>query len=303
MTTAAAAPALSRIRTFLFWALAVVWFSEMLFLGFPFLTKVWSYLWQVELPDDPQLTSVLFATWAVGAPVKGALGVMAVFGLRSRSPFTRAALFASMALVPPLNIVFPFRQQGFLFGPVAVATILSAILWGSFFLIRERGPQPERPSPRPRGAVLQDVWFAANAAVLTLTALLLLFGTRTALDRLFPCLSEWFGANEGALDGPIHTGMAAGTHWLALATGGWLATVFGRRHPALRRAMTVALTAHAGLVLLFPLRRILLQLGGSCAVASMLAPYAVLFVAWVAYAAFALRVTPTESSPDPGTSP
>lgn len=303
MTTAGAAPPLSRIRTFLFWALAVVWFSEMLFLGFPFLTKVWSYLWQVELPEDPQLTSVLFATWAVGAPVKGALGVMAVFGLRSRSPFTRAALFASMALVPPLNIVFPFRQQGFLLGPVAVATTLSTILWGSFFLIRERAGQPERPLPPSRWPMLQDVWLAANAAVLTLTALLLLFGTKTALNLLFPCLSGWLSANAGVLAGPIHTGMAAGTHWLALATAAWLATVYGRRHPTLRQAMTISLTVHAGLVCLFPLRRILLELGGACAVASVLVPYMLLFVAWVVYAVASSRARPTESSLDPGTSP
>jgi hypothetical protein len=300
---ASAAPQLSRVRSFLLGALAVVWFSEMMFLGFTFLTKVWSHLWQVALPEDPQLSSVLYVTWRVAAPVKGALGVMAVFGLRSRSPFTRTALFASMALVPPLNIAFPFRQQGFLFGPVAVATTLSTILWGSFFLLREPAQPSERQSPRSRREILQDVWFAANAAALTLTALLLLFGTRTALNLLFPCLSGWLDANAGKLGSPIHTGMAAGTHLLALATAAWLATVYGRRHPTLRQAMTVALTVHAGLVCLFPLRQLFQQLGGSCAAASMLAPYVLVFVAWLVYTADSFRVTLTQSSSDPVTSP
>src|SRR4249920_3821794 len=93
---------LSRVRNFLFGALAFVWFTEMLFMGLPSLSKVWTHLWQVILPENPQVASALYITWSVAAPEKGALFVMALFGLKSKNPSVRTALFLSMSLVPPL---------------------------------------------------------------------------------------------------------------------------------------------------------------------------------------------------------
>ena len=291
------APQLSRIRTFLFWALAVDWFIEMVFLGFPSFSKVWTYLWQVTPPENPQLVMALYITWAIAAPAKGAFFVMAVFGLRSKNPSTRTALFASMALVPPLNIAFPFRQQGFLLGPVAVATTLSTILWGSFFLFREPSQQPEQRRirgsgqlPLSRWEIFQYVWFAAYSAALTLMALLFLFWPRTALNLVFPCLSSLLNTGTEGLSSLIHTILASGTHLLALATASWIATVNYRSNPTLRQALTIASTVHAGLFFIFPLRLIILEFGGTCATSSILIVFVPLFVGWVLYAAFSYRV-------------
>ena len=291
------APQLSRVRTFLFWGLAFVWFSEMMFLGFPSLAKVHSYMWQVPLPENPQLETALYIAWALGAPAKGALFVMAIIGLRSKNPSTRAILFASSSLVPPLNIAFPFRQQGFLFGPVAVATTLSTILWVSFFLIKERSLQPEQKgtggsaqSPPSSWEIFQYVWFAVSSAALTLIAFLFLFGTRTALNFVFPCLTGLFSANEEALSSLIHSTMAAGTHVLALAVASWIATVKCRSNPTLRQAMTIASTVYAGLFFVFPLRQIALEFGGNCAMSSVLVLFVLLLAGWVLYAAFSYRI-------------
>lgn len=295
---------LSRVRTFLFWALACVWFTEMVFLGFSSFSKVWASLWQVVPPHDPQLATALHIRWAVAAPAKGALGVMAVFGLRSKNPSVRTALFASMALVPPLNIAFPFRQQGFLFGPVAVATVLSGILWGSFFLFKESAEQPETESSRHRGLRLppqweqaQDWWFGANAAVLTLLALVSLLWPRSTLTAVLPCWSSLLRSPGAELSSLIHTGMASGTHLAALATATWLATAHGRRHPALRNAVAVASTVHAGLMGLFPLRQIALAAGGSCATASILVVFLPLLLGWVFYLALSSRAQPARTAP------
>jgi hypothetical protein len=297
-------PQLSRIRTFLFGGLALVWFTEMLFLGFQSFSTVWTDLWQVDRPDDPQLVTALYITWAVGAPAKGALFVLAVFGLRSENPSVRTALFASMALVPPLNIAFPFRYQGFLFEPVAVATILSSILWGSFFLFGE----PARPTAQnetsgssqlssSRQQIFQDGWFAAYSTVLTLMALLFLFWPRTAQSFILPCLSGLLSTHETELSSLIHVGMAGGTHLLALATAFWIATLHGRSHPALRKAVASAGTVHAGLFFVFPLRQIVVDFGGSCAASSGLMLAAPLLIGWVLYAAAAYRVTAAKDAP------
>jgi len=137
-------PQLSRIRTFLFWALAFVWFSEMVFHGPQSISKIWADLWLVTPPENPQLASALYLVWAVVTPSKGALFVLAVFALRSKNPWVRTALFVSMALVPPLNIAFPMRQQGFPLGPVTVATVFSLILWGTFIFFRESAGGPSQ---------------------------------------------------------------------------------------------------------------------------------------------------------------
>ena len=94
------APQLSRIRTFLFWALAVDWFIEMVFLGFPSLAKVWAYLWHVSIPENLQLATALSITQAAEATAKGVFFIMAVFGLRSRNPSTRTALLCQWLWFP-----------------------------------------------------------------------------------------------------------------------------------------------------------------------------------------------------------
>lgn len=286
---------LSRIRTFLFGALAASWFTEMVFLGFQAFSKVWTSLWQVVPPENPQLVTALSIIWAVAAPAKGALFVMAIFGLRSKNPIARTALFVSMALIPPLNLAFPFRQQGFLLRPVAVATVLSIILWGSFFLFREPAQQPEQKGtrgevPRSRWEIVQDVWFAAYSATLTLMAFLFLFAPRTALRVILPCLASLMNTYEGELPGLIHSTMASGTHLLALAVASWIATAYSRKNPALRKAMAVASTVHAGLFLVFPLRQIVLGFGANCGTSSILVAFAPLLVGWLLYAAFSSRV-------------
>jgi hypothetical protein len=295
---------LSGVRTVLFGALAVVWFVEMVFLGFQSFSSVWTRLWQVVPPADPRLLTALSTTWAVAAPAKGALCVMAVIGLRSRNPAVRTALFASMALVPPLNIAFPFRQQGFLPGPVTVATVLSCILWGSFFLFRER----TRPSvqgragragrlPRSGWEVVRFGWFAANSAALTLMALRSLFWPAAALHATFPCLAGLFGAPGEELSGLIHSDMASGTHLLALATASWIATLSARGNPVLRTAVAAASAVHAGLMGFFPLKQILLEDGVRCAMSSMLVLFVPLFVGWLLYLTLSGRVQPAAMAP------
>jgi hypothetical protein len=297
MKSNTATPQRSGIRTFLFVALAVVWFTEMVFLGFQSFSKVWTDLWQVVPPENPQLETALSIIWALAAPAKGALCVMAVFGLRSRDPFVRTALFASMALISPLNIAFPFRQQGFLLQPVAVATVLSSILWESFFLFREPAQQPAQKEtrasvqwPPARWESVQYAWFAAYSTALTLMALLLLFWPRIALSFILPWLSSLLNTHEGELSGLIHSAMASGTHLLALAIASWIATAYGRSNPALRKAVAAASMVHAGLFLIFPLRQIVLGFGAGSATSSILVIFSLLFVGWVLYAAFSFKV-------------
>ncbi len=289
-------PQLSRVRTLLFGALAVVWFGEMALWGFPALSGMWGQLWRISPPADPQLGTALTTLMSLESPVKGALGVLAVVGLRSRSPATRTALFASMALVPPLNIAFPFRQQGFLLGPTIVATTLSAILWGSFFLFRERSELPEQGRtgdlPPSRWEVLQYLWFAANSAALTVLALLFLFRPRTGLDLAIPCLPSASSGDGVAWSSLVHKSMGTGTHLLAFATASWIATAKCRTNPTLRQALTMASAVGAGLFLLFPLRQIVSAFGGSCAKSSLLVVFAPLFVAWVLYAALTSKARP-----------
>ena len=289
-------PQLSRVRTVLFGGMVLVWFSETLFLGFPALNKVWSDLWQVAAPANEQLVTALHAIWATGAPSKAALLVMAVFGLLSKNPTARTALFISMALVPPLNIAFPFRQQGFLPGPMMVATTLSTILWVSFLLFRERAQSPAEkptagrdPSALPRWEIVQYGWFAAYSTILTLLAALLLFWPGTALDLVLPCLSTLPGLDGDAQASLIHTSLGSGTHMLAVSIGFWFGTFKGRHNPVLRKALTVAGIAHSGLFFAFPLRQIALGFGGACTKASILVGFGPLFVAWLIYAAFSFR--------------
>lgn len=242
----------------------------MLFLGVPSFSKVWAYLWHVMVPVNPQLAAALSVTQAVEASAKGAFFVMAVFGLRSRDPFTRTVLFASMALVPPLNIAFPGRQQGYLLGPLAVATTLSIILWGSLLLFRERCQQPEQSRsgssgqlPLSRWEIFRYVWFGAYAAILTLMAFLFLFWPRSGLNLVLPQLPSLLEADNRALSSLTLASLPVGTQLLALATGSWIATVYCRSNPALRQALTIANTVHAGLFSIVPLKQIILHFWGN----------------------------------------
>lgn len=289
------APQLSRMRTFLFGALAFVWFAEMVQWGFLASSGGWQNIWTYFPPEAPQLATALFITHAIRAAAKGALGVMAVFGLRSKNPATRTALFVSMALVPPLNIVFPCRADGFPLGTTAVAAIFSTILWGSFFLFREPAQQPEQRGiklPPSRWEIFQYIWFAVNSAALTLMAFLFLVAPGTALNFIFPSLSSLLHTYEAGLSSMISSNLSSGTHLLALAIASWIATVYCRSNPTLRKAMTVTSTLHAGLICLLPLRRIILEVGGSSATSSILVPFVPLLVGWALYAAFSYRVEP-----------
>jgi hypothetical protein len=283
-------PQLSSVRTFLFGALAFVWFAEMVQWGFLASTGGWQNIWK---DIAPQLATALFITHAIRAAAKGALGVMSVFGMRSKNPATRTALFVSMALVPPLNILFPCRADGFPLGTTAVAAVFSAILWASFFLFREPIQQSEQKPfqlPPSRWETAQYIWFAVNSAALTLTALLFLSAPRTALDFVFPSLSSLLRTYEAGLSSMTSSNLSSGTHLLALAIASWIATASSRSNPTLRQAMTVASVVHAGLICLLPLRRVILEIGGSSATYSILIVFAPLFVGWLFYAAFSYRV-------------
>ena len=288
---------LSRVRTFLFGALAFVWFAEMVQWGFLASSGGWQNIWKDFPPEAPQLATALLITHAIRAASKGALGVMAVFGLRSKNPAARTALFVAMALVPPLNIVFPCRADGFPLGTTTVAVIFSIILWVSFFLFREPAQQPEQKGPRgsvqlppTRWEIVQYIWFAVNSTALTLLSFLFLSAPRTALDFIFPSLSGLLHTYEAGLSSMNSSNLSSGTHLLALAVATWIATVYFRRNPTLRLAITAASTGHAGLIFLLPLRRIILEIGGSSATSSILVAFVPLLVGWLLYAAFSSRV-------------
>jgi len=287
------APELSRMRTFLFWALAVVWFGEMALWGFQSLSEVWTNVWKMIPPENPQLAAALSMTHAVEAPLKGALGILSVFGLRSRNPSVRTALFIPMALVPPLNIAFQFRAQGFPFGSLMVASVLSTILWGSFFLLREtaRGPQQGSTTNSytallTRREVFQNVWFVLNSVVLTGIAFLFLFLPRNALDFILPYLSSVPNIHEGELASLTISNLGTGTHLLALATASWVAVFYGRRSPTLKQAVAVASTINAALMCLMPLRRMIMEVGGEYAGSSLLIIFVPLLAGWLLYTAF-----------------
>jgi intracellular septation protein A len=291
------APQLSGVRTFLFGALAFVWFAEMVQWGFLASSGGWQNIWKDFPQEAPQLATALLITHAIRSAAKGALGVMAVFGMRSKNPTTRTVLFVSMALVPPLNIVFPCRADGFPMGTTAVAAIFSIILWVSFLLFKEPAQQLEQKGskasiqlPPSRWDTVQYIWFAINSTVLTLMAFLFLFAPRTALDFIFPSMSGLLHVYEAGLSSMTSSNLSSGTHLLALAIASWVATAYCRSNPTLRRAMTVASTIHAGLICLLPLRRVILEIGGSSATSSILVTFAPLLIGWAIYLAFSSRV-------------
>lgn len=289
-------PQLSKVRTFLFGAFAFMWFAEMVQWGFLASTGGWQNIWKNFPADAPQLAAVLSITHAIRAAAKGALGVMAVFGLRSKNPVTRTALFVSMALVPPLNIIFPCRADGFPLETTTVAAVFSVILWTAFVLFKEP-VQQSRDSvqvPVSRCETIQYLWFVVNSAVLTLMALFFLSAPRTALDFVFPSLSDLFHSYETGLAGMTSSNLSSGTHLLALAIASWIATINFRNNTTLRKAMLFASIVNAGLICLLPLRRIILEVGGGSTTYSILIAFAPIFVGWLLYMVFSQRVEPKQ---------
>jgi hypothetical protein len=265
--------------------------------GFRSFSEVWTIVQKMIPPDDPQLATALFITHAARAAAKAALGVMAIFGLRSKKPTVRTALFLSMALVPPLNLAFQFREQAFPPGQTVAAAVLSAILWGSFLLFREPAGQPKQKAragsaqlPSSWWEIFQYIWFAVNAAVLTLMAILFLFWPKTALSFIFPYLSNLLNTEDAGLSSLIASALTSGAHLFALAAASWIATIYFRSHPTLRHAMTVVSTLHAGLLCFGPLRQISQSAGRPGAASSGLALFVPFLVGWMLCAAFSYRV-------------
>ena len=279
---------ISKVRQFLFWCLAVVWFSEMLFLGFPFLNRIWLEFWKVTPPEESQLATASMITGAVGAPVKGALFVMAAIALKSINPSIRTPLFVSMSLVPPFNVAMPFRFQGFIPGPTTVGITLSIILWLSFFLFRERNHQHKQYSDAntPSGQEnFQYILLALTSALLTILAVLFLFFPKAALRFSFPCIPGIQNASPDEQAGMIYHSMASGTHLLALSIGSWIATINFRRNPGLRQAMTYANIVFIVLFFVFPMRQAMMAFGISCLPLPAFYSFTLLLAGWLIYLA------------------
>jgi hypothetical protein len=262
----------------------------MLFLGVPFFNRVWIELWHVAPPMDSDLATASLLTGMVGAPVKGAFFVMAVWGIRSTNPSTRTALFVSMSLVPPFNVAMPFRYQGFVLGPVLVGSILSAILWLSFFLFKEPYRQPEQKVKESPGQLTSSAWenfqyilFTITSIAITVLAFLFLFFPKTALALNFPCMPDLLNSSRTDLSGMIYHSMASGTHLLALAIGSWTATVNCRRNPSLRQAMTITIIVFTALFFIFPIRQMIAAFGINCIPLSILYVFTLLLAGWLIY--------------------
>ena len=284
VTFSASAPQLSRVRTFLFGGLAVVWFGEMLFTGVPAFAETWTTFWKMYAPDNPQLATALYITHAFEAPLKAALLVLALFGLLSTNASARTAPFVSMTLMPPINIAFHFRAQGFPLRSMTIATVLSSILWVSFLLIREPAQQAEPSEGTGPWVIFRYAWFTLSATVLTFLASLFLFTPNTVLYWEFPCLSDVFDAHQRELASLSVSTLAAGSQLTALATATWFATAHSRSNRTLRQAITLASIAYAGLVCVLPLLQIVSH-GWHCTTSPVLIPFVPLLVGWVVYAA------------------
>ena len=288
---------LSRARTVLLWGLAIVWFSEMALWDLRPLSEVWTRFWVLVAPPDPQLTTVLHLTHATEGAVKGAFGALAVFALRSGVPFVRTALFVPMAFVPPLNLLFQFRAQGFPIRPTLIGATLTVILWQTFFLFRDGDPQPPRRPEEPPARLRMTAadlatiaWLGVNAAVLSAAAMLFLVTPDTGLRLAFGCLTSGVGATAPMPPGLTWSAMAVGTHLTALSIAAWIGVFTVHRSPIVRRAVASASTVHAALLCLVPLRQ-LVPMGGGCATSSLLAWSAPLLAGWLLYAALSYRTS------------
>lgn len=292
-------PPLNRARTTVLAVLAVVWFGEMVLWGIRPLAELWARLWGL-LAMDPREATALYLAHTIEAAAKGALGVLAVFALRSRTPFTRSALLAAMALVPPLNVAFPFRAQGWPLRPTLIGATISVVLWETFVLFRDPAERPRRPArlaPRS-GATLAGAvrrgWFAANAIVLTLAGACFLFAPSAGLRLTLPCV---VGPPASVPSAQTLAGMAVGTHLTALAVATWIGTIWWRRHTAVRRAVASANAVHAALLCALPGVQLARSAGITCASSSLLVYAIPLLAGWLAYAALSPRAAPSAPSP------
>ena len=275
---------LSRLRTFLLVGLAVVWFSEGVMTGVQPLAEVWTRFWKMLPPDNSTLTAALYVTHSFEAPLKAGLFVLALCALLSGDPAVRTPLLVSMSLVPPINIAFHFRAQGFPLVSMTIATTLSAILWGSFVLTSEHA-RPSSPGAAAQRGALERVWFGLSAAVLTFLGLLFLVAPRTALYWQFPCLDSTFDAHAGDLTSLTVSVMGAGSHLTALAVAGWFATVNWRTNRTLRQAVALSSIAAAALVCALPLRQVVQRDGLACVKSPIFLPFVALLVGWITDAA------------------
>lgn len=290
---------LNKARTFVFGAFAIVWFAEAALWGVRPLSEVWSRFWQMLPPDDAQLATGLYLTHAVEAAAKTALGVVAVYALRSRTPFVRSALFIPMALVPTLNVLFQFRAQGFPLRSTLIGATLSVVLWDTFFLLKDRAASsvvrgvPSRARTLAADS-LQTAWFAANAFVLTLASALFLFAPDAGLRLAFPCFSGLFDAARAVPSSLTLAGLGVGTHLTAVATATWIAVVCSRTHEAVRQAVTAANIVHAALLCVLPLAQLGREAGRGCGTSSLLIYSVPLLAGWLAYARFSHRAGSAE---------
>jgi len=275
---------LSGVRTFLLVGLAVVWFGEGVLTGVQPLAEGWTTFWKMFPPDNPTLAAALYVTHAFEAPLKAGLLVLALLALLSGKPSVRTPLFVSMSLVPPINIAFHFRAQGFPLVSMTIATTLSAILWGSFLLTSEPA-EPSPPIDAGRSDIFERAWFGLSAAVLTSLGLLSLLAPKTALYWLFPCLNSTFDAHQGELASLTVSMLAAGSHLTALATASWFATARYRTSRTLRQAITLSSITVTTLACALPLRQVVQQGGWTCARSPMLLSFVLLLIGWLAYAA------------------
>jgi len=290
---------LSPARTVLLWGLAIVWFAEMTLWDVRALAEMWTRFWVQLAPSEPDLATALYLTHATEGAAKGALGVLAVYALRSRLPFVRTALFVPMALVPPLNLLFQFRAQGFPLRPTLIGATLSVILWQTFFLFRDRAPRPAYPSDEPAARRrltpaewMAYTWFGVNAVVLSAAAILFLFAPDTGVRLAFGYLTRSAGAQASLPEGLTWSAMAVGTHLAAFGIATWIGTVTLRRSPTVRQAVTAASTLHAALLAAVPLARLAWMTGGDGAAASLLVWSVPLLAGWLVFAALSYRTSP-----------
>lgn len=275
-------PPLSDVRTFLLVGLAVVWFGEGILTGVQPLAEGWTVFWKMFPPGNPTLATALYTTHAFEAPLKAGLLVLALFALGSGRPSVRTPLFASMSLVPPVNVAFHFRAQGFPLVPTTIGTALSVILWGSFLLTSEAVKEP-LPRLAWREDTIGRAWFGLSTTVIALLGFVCLLAPGTALSWMFPCLSDAFDAQQGQLGSFRISMLAAGSHLTALATASALATAHYRTSRTLRQATTFSMLTMTALMCALPLRQTVQQGGWTCARSPILLPFVVLLLGWMAY--------------------
>lgn len=139
-----------------------------------------------------------------------------------------------MSLVPPANIAFHFRAQGFPLSSMTIATILSSILWVSFLRIREPAQLTEPSKATARWEIVRYAWFALSASVLTVLAVCAEHGPVLGVPLPVRCVR----CASGRAWKPERQHAGCGSHLTALATATWFATA--RRADTSRSATPAA---------------------------------------------------------------